>query len=160
MLGLLKKKREIYLYAPVDGHMVNLEDVPDKVFASHMIGEGTAFEVDSDMVCAPCDGEITFIPATLHAFGIKACNGAEILVHIGLDTVNFGGEGFQKMVNQGDKVVKGTPIIAIDPMFMKDRHANLITPMVITNSSNFNVEIKFHQHVNTGESEVIFCQKK
>lgn len=160
MLKLLKRKKEIHLYAPVDGHMINLEDVPDKVFASRMIGEGIAFELDSDVVCAPCDGEITFIPTTLHAFGIKAHNGAEILVHIGLDTVNFQGEGFQRLVSQGDKVVKGTPIIEIDQMFMKEKNANLITPMVITNSSAFNVEVRPLQQVSVGETEVIFCLKK
>lgn len=160
MFKLLKRKKEIHLYAPVDGHMISLEEVPDKVFASRMIGEGIAFEVDSSVVCAPCDGEITFIPTTLHAFGIKAYNGAEILVHIGLDTVNFHGEGFQKLVNRGDKVVKGASIIEINQLFMKEKQANLITPMVITNSSHYNIEMKFHQQVKSGESEVIFCQKK
>lgn len=160
MLKLLKKRKEIHLYAPVDGHTIALGDVPDKVFASHMLGEGIAFQLDNNVVCAPCDGEITFIPSTLHAFGIKAHNGAEILVHIGLDTVNLKGKGFQKCVCQGDKVVSGTPIIEIDQMLMKEKNTNLITPMVITNSSSFNIEVKANQQVKAGKTEVIFCLKK
>lgn len=70
-----KKSKELTLYAPVSGKCIPLEDVPDKVFASKMMGEGVAFIYEQDIVCAPCDGEITLIANILHAFGIKAKNG-------------------------------------------------------------------------------------
>lgn len=158
MIELFKKK-EINLYAPVNGHMIRLEEVSDHVFASHMMGDGVAFKLEDNTVCAPCDGKVTFIPETLHAFGMKAYNGAEILVHIGLDTVNLKGQGFQKLVNQGDRVRKGTPIIRLNITFMKEKKLDLTTPMVITNSTDYDLTVVSYGQVRKGESQIICLRK-
>lgn len=159
MLKFLKKSKEELLYAPVSGKCIELEKVPDKVFASKMMGEGVAFIYDQDIVCAPCDGELTLIANTLHAFGIKAKNGAEILVHIGLDTVNLNGKGFTKLKEQGTSVKVGEPIIKIDHSIMEEAGIDLTTPLIITNSSEFTVDIKnVNQDVEKGKDIVVLLK--
>lgn len=156
MFDMFKKKRDNDLYAPVIGETIALENVPDKMFADKLMGEGIGFKFDGNTVCAPCDGKISVITNTLHAFGITAANGAEILVHIGLDTVELKGQGFKAIAEVGEKVKKGTPIIEIDRDFMKKNNVNLITPMIITNSDDFNFDIeKGDKQVIAGESLVI-----
>lgn len=156
MFNIFKKQRDNDLYAPVNGETIALENVPDKMFADKLLGEGIGFKFDGDTVYAPCDGEITMIANTLHAFGITSANGAEILVHIGLNTVELNGKGFKVKVEAGKKVKKGTPIIEIDRDFMKQNNINLITPMIIANSDKFNLDIELgDKQVVAGESRVI-----
>lgn len=157
MFGIFgKKKKDVVLYAPVTGKQIALEKVTDKVFASKMMGDGVAFLFEGNQVCAPCDGKLTMIANTLHAFGMELDNGAEVLVHIGLDTVNLNGKGFKKLAEQGVKVKKGTPLIEIDRAVMKEHGIDLTMPMIIT-SANGN---DFHICTNTenvilGETEII-----
>ena len=156
MLNFLKRKKDNNLYAPVTGEVIAIENVPDKMFAEKLMGDGVGFKFDGSAVCAPCDGEITMIANTLHAFGMTASNGAEILIHIGLDTVQLGGKGFKVITKAGEKVKKGTPIIEVNQEFMKENNINLITPMIVTNSDNFNIDIvKDSQYVTSGESIVV-----
>lgn len=142
MFNIFKKKeKEIddKLYSPVSGEMISIEDVPDKVFNSKMMGDGVGFRYDDAEVVAPCDGTLTMIANTKHAFGITMENGAEVLIHIGLDTVEFQGEGFEILTPQGSKVKKGTPIIRIDHDFMKEKGVDLTTPLVITNTASYDI---------------------
>lgn len=156
MLNIFKKRvKEVNLVAPVDGEAVELSKVPDKVFASGMMGDGIAFDYKGNIVSAPCDGKITTIPDSLHAFGITADNGAEILVHIGMDTVNLQGKGFQKLVNTGDKVKAGTPIIKFDRDTIESEGYNLITPLLVTNSKDYTVEVSTNKSVKAGETIVV-----
>lgn len=156
----LKKEKKLKLYAPVNGTMISLADVPDKVFASEMMGKGVAFIYDDNLVCAPCDGKITLIPSTYHAFGMINAIGAEILVHIGLDTVNLKGRGFKALIEQGSKVKKGTPIIEIDREFMKENNVVLTTPVVITNSNDFVINTNLSRVCERGITEILTCNKK
>lgn len=156
MFKMFKTKQTKELYAPVTGTTISLEQVPDQVFAQKMMGDGIAFELESNVICAPCDGKIAMVANTLHAVGINADNGAEILIHIGLDTVNLGGKGFTQLVQVGDKVTKGTPMIEVDMDFMKEQNIVLTTPMVITNSADFNFDVEDgEKHVIMGEDKVI-----
>ena len=159
MFQIFKKKEPVELYAPVTGTSVALENVPDQVFAQKMMGDGIAFMPETDTICAPCNGKITMVAHTLHAVGITADNGAEILIHIGLDTVSLNGKGFTALVNVGDKVKKGTPLIQIDMAFMKEQQMVLTTPMVVTNTSEFSMVIEeAGSHVIMGENKVITFQ--
>lgn len=160
MLNIFKKRvKEVDLVAPVNGKAVDLKEVPDKVFASGMMGDGVAFRYTTNTVCAPCDGKITTIPNTLHAFGITAENDAEILVHIGIDTVNLKGNGFSKLVNEGDKVKAGDPIIKLDRSLIESKGYDLITPVLITNSKDYSVDIKNNGDVNAGRSVIASVNK-
>lgn len=140
MFSFLKKK-PIVLYSPVNGEVMDLKDVPDQVFASKMMGDGVAFKLSEGIVYSPCDGVLQVVANTLHAYGFKSNNGAEILIHVGLDTVNLNGEGFELLVKQGTKVSAGDPIAKVDIEFIQSKGINLITPMVITNGDQFKFKL-------------------
>lgn len=142
MLSFFKKKKDISLYAPVNGKAIALEEVKDQVFASKMMGDGIAFQFEEDTLYSPCDGEVSMIPPTLHAYGFTLPNGAEILVHIGLDTVALNGKGFEVLVKQGDKVKVGDPIVKIDQAFMKSKGIDLTTPMIVAEGNNHTFVVK------------------
>lgn len=159
MFNLKFGNKKMTLYAPVKGKLISIEDVADKVFSSKMMGDGAAFVFEGNEVAAPCDGEITLIASTNHAFGITAKNGAEVLVHIGLDTVNLHGKGLQPLLKQGAAVKHGTPVIRIDREFMKENNIDLTTPVVITNSSEFTIEHIASTGDVTIDTEVIDLSK-
>lgn len=142
------------MYAPVSGKVIPLSQVEDKAFSSGMLGQGVAFIFEEELVCAPCDGEISLVLPSSHAFGMIGPDAIEVLVHIGFNTVDLNGEGFSVLVEKGKKVKKGTPIIKIDRNYMMNKNISLITPMTITNSSDFNVEIFSHQECEKGITEI------
>lgn len=133
MLDFLKKNRKLDIKAPFEGEIVDIIEVSDEVFSSKMIGDGVAIKPESSTAIAPCDGEITQIFPTNHAFGITTKEGLEILVHIGIDTVNLKGEGYKRLVEVGSKVKRGEGIIEVDFEFIKKAGKDIITPVVITN---------------------------
>lgn len=144
MFSIFKKKKEpeikeVFLSAPVTGQTVNLSEVPDEVFGSKMMGEGIAFSFSGERIVSPCDATVMLIAETLHAIGLKADNGAEILLHIGLDTTELKGKGFKPLVAVNQKVETGEPLIIFDRKFVEAEGFDLITPMVITNSGDFNI---------------------
>lgn len=155
-----KKPDSQVLRAPVTGKMVSLEEVPDPVFSSGTMGKGVGFQPEKNEICAPCDGKIIMIADTLHAFGMETECGAELLIHIGLDTVDLNGEGFKKLAREGQKVSCGTPVISADLAFMKEKGIVMATPMVVTNCDEFELEIRDCGDVAAGETEVIVCRRK
>ncbi len=132
-----KRKKECLMYSPVNGTTVLIDDVPDKMFATKMLGDGIAFQLDDGNIYSPCNGTLTLVAKTKHAYGFKTENGAEILLHIGLDTVNLNGEGFTVLKPEGSKVKVGDMIAKVDLKFMESKGVNLITPMVLTNGSAY-----------------------
>ena len=104
MFGFFKNKNENVIYAPVKGTCIDITEVDDIGFSSKMMGDGVAIVPIEGIVTAPCDGKISMIFDTGHAFGMEANNGAEILIHIGIDTVNLNGEGFEILKKPGQKV--------------------------------------------------------
>ncbi len=156
MFNFRKKEMDNNIYAPVTGTCIALNTVPDDVFASGAIGEGVAFTYDGSTVYAPCNGTIIMIANTKHAFGIRTASGAEIMVHIGLDTVELNGQGFEVLVSVNDKVKKGDPVINIDRKFMEAKNIVLTTPLVVTNSSEFTLKTScVDEQVIKGENAVI-----
>ncbi|MDD5793618.1 PTS sugar transporter subunit IIA [Clostridium sp. HCP1S3_B4] len=137
MFGFLKnkskKQNSSKLYAPVDGKVIPLSQVEDPVFAQKMAGDGVAIDSTSDTIVSPADGTLELVFNTKHAFALKLDDGAELLVHIGLETVSLNGEGFTQLVEAGTKVKVGTPIIKIDREFIKSKGCSLVTPVLITN---------------------------
>lgn len=129
-------KREI-LKSPLTGNLVALSDVPDEVFSSGVLGKGIAVEPTVGEVIAPADGEITTLFPTGHAVGIKTNNGAELLIHIGMDTVKMNGDGFKTHVQQGDKVKQGQLLIEFDIAKIKSAGYPVITPFVVTNFAEY-----------------------
>ncbi|MDT8716270.1 PTS transporter subunit EIIC [Clostridium sp. 19966] len=137
-------KGDIDIYSPLSGEIVGLEEVPDAVFSQKTLGDGFAVKPSGNEIYAPADGEISVIFPTKHAIALTTDNGLELLVHIGIDTVELNGEGFTAHVNQGDKVKQGDLLITIDSKFIEEKGKSLITPVVITNMYAVeNVEVAF-----------------
>lgn len=152
-------KNTVKVNSPVNGKCIDLKNVPDPIFNQKMMGEGVAFEYNEDILVSPIDGRVAVIAPTKHAIGIKG-NGVDVLLHIGVDTVNLDGEGFENLVEMNQKVKVGTPLIKIDKNFMGERQIDLITPMIITNSADLNIElVGLNKEVTRGTS-VIECTAK
>ena len=130
----------LVLYAPLAGWLSRLDDVPDEVFATGMMGAGLAIEPLSSDLRAPCDGEIVLVAPTAHAVTLRSSTGAEILLHIGLETVALGGDGFTAHVSAGQKVRLGETLISFDMDRVALGAKSLVTPMVVTNSEAFELE--------------------
>lgn len=128
------------LSKPVDGQVVALSEVNDEVFSSGMIGEGFGIIPTSGELIAPEDGEITMLFETNHAIGLKTRNGAELLFHIGLDTVQLEGKHFTPYVKAGDQVKQGQPLIQFDLDSIKAAGFDPIVICVVTNQENFTVK--------------------
>src|SRR4051812_5499184 len=102
-----------------------------------MLGDGVLIDPTGDTLCAPCDGEIISIAASKHAIAIRAENGAEVLMHVGIDTVSLGGSGFTLHVTQGARVVAGAKLLTFDLDLLARKAKSLVTPVVITNMDQF-----------------------
>ena len=119
------------LLAPVSGWLVSLDDVPDPVFSGRMVGDGVAIDPTDSTIVAPCDGTVAFIHPACHAITIRTDDGIEVLIHVGLDTVQLKGEGFAARVAVGDAVSTGTPLIEFDADLVATRARSLLTEVVI-----------------------------
>ena len=130
--------------APIDGRLIELSHVPDAVFAGKIMGDGFAIEPVNGEVVSPVDGTVTsFMADTRHAVGITSTEGLEILIHIGIDTVQLAGEGFVGLVVQDDPVTAGQPLLKVDLERIRDKVPSLVSPVVFTNlptGSTVNVE--------------------
>lgn len=136
MLKMFKKKGES-VYRPAAGTVLNLADVPDPVFASGAVGEGFAINPSEGAFCSPVDGELILLAKTLHAFAVRTDAGAEILVHIGMDTVKLKGEGFTAHRARGERVQQGDLIVSCDLAQMTAQVPSMITPVLVTNGKDF-----------------------
>jgi len=150
------------LVSPVSGYLLRIEDVPDPVFSQKLMGEGLAIKPKDGLIVAPVSGEIVQVADTKHAFGIKTKLGAELLVHIGLETVALKGKGFQTFVSVGDVVNKGDRMVEVDLNYMENHASSTIIPIVITNSSEetFNFVFENPKDVIGGETPILTIEKK
>lgn len=118
--------------SPITGLATALENVPDEGFAGKMMGDGAAVTPEDAIICAPEDGEVVFVFDTKHAIGFQTDSGVALLLHIGIDTVNLNGEGFEVFVENGQKVKKGEPLMKIDIDFLKSHAPSLCSPVLCT----------------------------
>lgn len=154
------KEKSVGLSAPVTGEVLALEEVPDPVFSQKMMGEGIAINPSEGVVVSPVDGEIVQLFPTKHAIGIETKSGAEILIHIGLETVGMEGEGFEAYVSQGDKVKEGDKLITFDMNLVKEKAKSTVTPIIITNSDEFDVQVSDVKQVTAGTTDLLTASKK
>lgn len=125
------------LVSPLDGTVMPLAEVKDEVFSSGAMGQGVAVEPTNGLLRAPADGKMVMTFATGHAVGMKSNDGAEILIHIGMDTVNLQGKGFETLVQKGQEVKAGDPLVKFDIDAIKEAGYTVTTPIVITNSKEY-----------------------
>ncbi|MBS4210444.1 beta-glucoside-specific PTS transporter subunit IIABC [Bacillus sp. FJAT-50079] len=122
---------------PIKGEVLSLEDIEDAAFASGVLGKGVAIKPSEGVVVAPVNGEVTALFPSLHAIGIKSENGVEILIHVGLNTVQLEGKGFIAHVKQGDMVKQGQQLLDFDIKEIQQAGYSIVTPVVITNSADY-----------------------
>ena len=132
----VKVEKEV-LASPVKGKVMPLNKVEDAAFSEGALGKGIAVEPTEGKVVAPCDGTIMTLFPTKHAIGIVSDNGCEILIHIGMDTVQLEGKYFDAHVKQGDKVKKGDVLVTFDMDAIKNEGYSLVTPVIITNTADY-----------------------
>lgn len=146
--------QEVVLTAPLNGTVVALEDVPDPVFSSGTVGKGAGIEPSdgaSIKVVAPADGSVVVAPSSGHAYGLALDNGLEILIHVGIDTVNLKGQGFDVKVAKGDRVKAGQTLVVVDRAVIEEAGYKLVTPVLVTNYMNFaEVEVIASGDIETG----------
>ncbi|WP_044294904.1 beta-glucoside-specific PTS transporter subunit IIABC [Robinsoniella peoriensis] len=145
--------KQMDIGSPVKGKVLKLESIKDDAFASGVLGKGAAVLPEEGNVFAPANGVVSTLFPTLHALGMETEEGAEILIHIGLDTVQLNGEGFEAMVKEGDRVQKGQLLIKFDKDFIEEKGFCLETPVIVTNSDDYLgvIEVAGNQ-INPGEN--------
>lgn len=131
------KKRNLEIHAPVEGKVISLTDVEDKAFASEALGKGIAFMPEEDIIYAPVSGEVVTLFPTQHAIGLKTDYGIEVLIHIGIDTVELNGKYFKSFIKQGDHVHIGQEMIHFDREAISKEGFDNTVIMVITNSHDY-----------------------
>ncbi|HJF23342.1 MAG TPA: beta-glucoside-specific PTS transporter subunit IIABC [Mammaliicoccus lentus] len=147
---------DVLVEAPVTGNVLDLTTINDPVFSSLAMGKGIAIQPDSDVVVAPFNGVVESLFPTGHAIGLKSDNGAEVLIHIGIDTVKLEGKHFKPLVSQGETVEVGQPLIEFDRKAIADEGFDTVIPVVVTNTNlakdvllEDNKEIEQGSHVLT-----------
>ncbi len=133
MFGIFKKNKGLEVKAPLTGKVVDLTDVPDEVFSKKMVGDGVAIKPSEGKLVAPVAGTIKQVFPTKHAIGIETEEGVEILIHIGINTVELKGEGFEALISEGDQVKVGDQLLNFDLDYIKENASSTITPILITN---------------------------
>lgn len=159
MFEVFKKNKEIPVYAPMDGEVEAISDVPDEAFSEKMLGDGAAILPDSGNVFSPVDGVVADVTDTKHAFCITTDDGSDLLLHIGVNTVNLKGEGFEVFVSNGDRIHVGDKIAQVDLELLKKYGLPLDTPVLLTEPENFEI-VKTNSGKMRGGKDVLFTYKK
>lgn len=145
---------EISIHAPIKGKVIPLSEVPDEAFAAGILGWGAALIPDEGKVYAPASGQIVSFFPTGHAIGMVTDEGVEILIHVGMDTVQLDGKGFTPRALQGDHVEKGQLLLEFNMEQIKEAGFSLVTPVIITNTANYK-EIKMTEHKEAEPGEIL-----
>jgi len=149
----------IEVIAPLSGEIVNIEDVPDVVFAEKIVGDGIAIKPAGNKMVAPVTGIIGKIFETNHAFSIESDHGVEIFVHFGIDTVELKGEGFKRVAEEGQTVRVGDTILEFDLALLEEKAKSTITPVVISNMDEIRELNKLSGTVSVGKTPILRVTK-
>ncbi|TKB57310.1 PTS glucose transporter subunit IIA [Ferrimonas aestuarii] len=145
----------VTVVSPISGRLVELSTVPDVVFSERIIGDGVAIDPTGDTICAPIDGTIGKIFDSNHAFSIESPQGLELFVHFGIDTVELRGNGFERIAQEGQKVVAGDPILKFDLEYLSQHAKSVLTPLVIANMEDVKALDKHQGEVVGGKDPVL-----
>lgn len=148
------------LGSPMDGELMALEAVADPVFSGKILGDGVAIRPAVGQVLSPVDGEVSTLPDTGHAVGITSPLGAELLIHVGRDTVTLKGEHFSPKVKEGDKVKRGQLLLEFDREALLEKGFDLDTPVIVTNSDEFDLAPAPQGPVQGGQTVLTLTKKE
>lgn len=151
-----KKVKTIVISSPVTGKAADLSTAPDEAFAGKMMGDGAAVTPEDPIVRAPEDGEICFVFDTRHAIGFLTDSGISLLIHIGIDTVKLGGKGFEALVENGQKVKKGDPMLKLDLEYLKANAPSVVSPVLCTELQE-NEKVRLLKTGNITAGEALFA---
>ncbi len=126
---------DLVLYAPLNGTLLPLSEVPDVVISERVVGDGVALIPDSETILAPCDGTVSRLLATNTAFSVRTAQGLEIYVSFGIGSIDFQGEGFTARAQPGQQVQRGDPIIQVDMSLLSKRLKSTVTSMIVVRTS-------------------------
>ena len=146
-------QNEVFM-SPMTGKLLKIEDIEDQVFASKSMGDGFAIELTEGQVNAPISGEIIMTFPTKHAYGLKGSDGTELLIHIGMDTVELQGKGFESFVQVGDQVKQGDKLADVDIQYIKEHGKTLVSPVIFTSGQSV-INLKAGQIVKVMEENII-----
>lgn len=150
-----------HFVSPLRGEIKPITEVPDAVFSGKMMGDGFAILPSEGVVVSPVDGKIINFFPTKHALGILSTSGREILIHVGIDTVNLKGEGFEALVQENDEVQMGQPLLKVDLEVIKEKVPSIMTPIVFANlAEGEEVQLQKEGEVDMGEENIIIISKK
>ena len=151
-----KKKTEIEVKSSFTGKVVSLENVSDPMFSEKILGDGIAIQPQNGILYAPISGEVTMIVDTKHAIGFNTQNTITVLMHIGIDTVELEGKGFNLDIKQGDKVFAGQEIGKIDLDYIKSEKKEVVTPILIADSPQYKINYQKQDGEDVKAGETIF----
>lgn len=147
-----KVVQTVVISSPIQGIAANLSTAPDEAFAGRMMGDGAVVEPLDSIVKAPEDGEICFVFETKHAIGFLTDSGISLLIHVGIDTVKLNGEGFEILVENGQKVKKGTPMLKLDLDYLKKHAPSIVSPVICTElEENQKIRLLKEGEIQAGE---------
>lgn len=153
MFGFKKKSVPKELGAVVDGTLIPIEEVKDPVFSQKMMGDGYAIISSGDTICACADGEVTMVFPSGHAVGLTLSDGMEILMHIGIDTVNENGNGFTCLCTKGQQVHSGDPLVKIDRAYLEGKGYDLSVIVIFTKADAYkSFELAQDKNMKAGSS--------
>ena len=146
-----KRSTDVVL-APIAGAVIELANVPDPVFSSGVMGGGCGIEPDEESVVAPFSGTVTAVTPTEHAIGITSDDGVEVLIHVGIDTVDMNGDGFCTLVEEGQKVEEGEPILAFARSLVRNAgHSDVVVVLMPPTSKKAAAKVTEKPNVKTGD---------
>lgn len=143
------------LKAPVTGVLMDLAMVPDEAFSKKMLGDGIAIEAEEGLVVSPVHGKVLSIFPTNHAVGILSDEGLEILIHLGIDTVELKGLGFTRLIEPEARVQPGTPLILMDLDLIRSSKKPLISPIIVTNCEKVKEMHRMNGYVKAGQNNIL-----
>lgn len=135
--GIEAKAAPLTVCAPFSGTAMKLEDIPDPVFSQGILGPGCGMDPVEETVYAPFDGSVIQTTDTMHAVGVTSADGVEVLIHVGMDTVEMGGKGFTCLVKEGDKIKAGQPLMKFTLADIQAAGHPAVTAVVVTNADDF-----------------------
>ena len=153
------KPKDYTVYSPVSGQVIDLSEVKDEMFSKAMMGPGTAIIPSDGNIASPFDGQVKFVFPTKHALGLISASGVELLIHIGIDTVNLEGKPFEVLVKNNQRIKKGQPLVRVDLECLIQLKVDPTVILVLTSAADFNLQPIEPKPIQTQEPLIFICKK-